>query len=327
MPRPPRDQSSSAGCSALLAIVGPTGTGKTALAVRLAEACRGEVVGCDALQVYRGLDAATAKPSAEERARVRHHLVDIQDPRQDFTLARFVTLAERTLEEILQRGCQPILVGGTGLYLRGLLRGIVPAPAVDPEIRRRLKRVQARRGQIAVHRWLARVDPSSAARIEPADRQRVGRALEWWLASGTRWSERLERQGTWATARERHRCLKIGLDAGREWLRPRLEARVDAFFAAGLVDEVRGLLDAGVSPGSNAFKAIGYREVVAALNSAQAVDEIVEHVKLATRRYAKRQRTWFRKEPNVVWLEASANLDELVSRALDAWSRFQKTVH
>ena len=175
-----------------------------------------------------------------------------------------------------------------------------------------------------MHRWLERVDPDSAARIAPADRQRVVRALEWWLASRTRWSERLESEGTWTAGVERYRCLKIGLDAAPEWLNPRLEQRVDGFFAAGLVDEVRLLLASGVSPECNAFQAIGYREVAQALREDGSMEEAIDRVKIHTRRYAKRQRTWFRREPGIVWLDASASPDVLLARGLDLWERFKQ---
>jgi tRNA dimethylallyltransferase len=308
----------------LLAVVGPTGSGKTALAIALAETLGGELVGCDALQIYRRFDIATAKPNAAERARVPHHLVDAVDPEDDFTLARFVGLAERVLESVCRRGAQPILVGGTGMYLRGLLRGIVPAPKIDPALRRRLGEMHERRGDKAMHRWLRRVDPDSASRVEPRDRQRVGRALEWWLASRTRWSERLESQGTWNAGAERYRCLKLGLEAAPEWLGPRLAQRVEGFFAAGLVDEVRSLLETGVSPECNAFQAIGYREVAHALHAGLSMEDVIARVTIQTRQYAKRQRTWFRKEPGIVWLDASASPSSLLADGLAAWVRFKQ---
>jgi len=290
----------------------------------LAETLGGELIGCDALQVYRRFNVATAKPTAADRGRVPHHLVDVLDPEDDFTLARFVGRAERVLESVHGRGAQPILVGGTGMYLRGLLRGIVPAPEIDPALRRRLGEMHERRGPRAMQRWLARVDPNSAARIQPGDRQRVGRALEWWIASRTRWSERLESRGTWTEQAERYRCLKLGLDADPEWLKPRLDQRVERFFAAGLVDEVRSLLDSGVSPECNAFQAIGYREVAHALRAGDSMEDLIDRVKIHTRRYAKRQRTWFRGEPGVVWLDASASPSALLADGLAAWTRFKQ---
>ena len=175
-----------------------------------------------------------------------------------------------------------------------------------------------------MHRWLQRVDAESAARLEPGDRQRVARALEWWLASRTRWSARLESQGTWTEQAERYRCLKLGLDADPEWLNPRLVQRVERFFAAGLVQEVRSLLADGVSPECNAFQAIGYREVAQALSEGGSMEAVIDRVKIHTRRYAKRQRTWFRKERGVVWLDASGSGSALRAKALDAWASFRR---
>jgi tRNA dimethylallyltransferase len=307
----------------LIAVIGPTGSGKTALAIELAEKLDGELIGCDALQIYRRFDIATAKPSAAERARVPHHLVDIVEPDDRFTLSRYVRHAEQAIDVVRRRGAQPILVGGTGMYLRGLLCGIVAAPEIDRDLRRRLEGMRERHGERAMHRWLQRVDPDSAGRIEPADRQRVGRALEWWLTSGSPWSERLETDGTWTSSTERYRCLKLGLDARPAWLNPRLEQRVDRFFSEGLVDEVRSLLASGISPERNAFRAIGYREVAEALRTGEPMEPVVERVKTHTRRYAKRQRTWFRRERDVVWLDASASIGSLIQAGLDAWTRFE----
>jgi len=265
---------------------------------------------------------ATAKPGRADRARVPHHLVDCFDPREDFTLARFVESAERAIEQIAGRGSTPVLVGGTGMYLRGLLRGIVPAPAVDARLRARLRGIVERRGAHAVHRWLARVDPDSARRLPPADVQRVTRALEWFLASGSTWSATLRARGSWRSGRERYRCLKLGLAAEPAWLERRLEARVERFFSAGLVDEVRRLLDAGVPAAANALKAIGYREIVAGLAAGADEEEMRARVVVHTRRYAKRQRTWFRGEPGVEWIAADLPRARRLERALAAWDRY-----
>ncbi len=306
-------------------MLGPTGTGKSELAMALAGRIDGELIGCDALQVYRGFDVATAKPSVEARRRVRHHLVDEVDPGTDFTLADFVRRAEAAIAEIAARGRQPIVVGGTGLYLRGLLLGIVDAPPRDEALRARLRRAARRRGAPSLHRWLARRDPASAHRVAPGDTQRVVRALELALTGELTWSERLEGEGTWAGGRERYRALKIGLDADRETLGPRLDARVDRFFRAGLVAEVRALLEQGVPRTANAFKGIGYREVLAAIESGRPGDEARAEVAKNTRRYAKRQRTWFRKEPDIVWLDAALPAKTLIDLAMRHWRDFRST--
>ena len=301
----------------LLVILGPTGVGKSELGLRLAERLDGEIVGCDALQVYRGFDAGTAKPRAEERARVPHHLIDLLDPRVDFTLADFVERAERAIAEIAGRGRVPLVVGGTGMYLRGLLRGVVQAPPRDESLRRRLRGMIERHGAARVHRWLAGLDPESAARVAPADGQRLVRALELALSAGPTWSERLRREGSWQASRERYPSLKIGLDLERQLLARRLDRRVDRFFEGGLIDEVRQLLADGVPPSANAFRAIGYREILAAGSADSA--ELRAEVQRNTRKLSKRQRTWFRKEPDVIWLDRVRDLDPLVERVTELW--------
>ncbi len=303
----------------LLIVTGPTGTGKTETAIRVAEALDGEIVGCDALQVYRGFDAATAKPTAEQRARVAHHLVDVVDPRRDFSLADFVGLAEQAIGEIAARGRVPLVVGGTGMYLRGLLRGIVPAPSRDAALRARLKRLADRFGSPRLHRLLARRDPASAERVMRGDTQRIIRALEVALLGGGTWSEVIAERGTWRADDDRYPALKIGLDGERELMNRRINERVDAFYRAGLVDEVRRLLAEDVPPTANAFKAIGYREVLRTLDDAPDSADVREEIRRNTRRFAKRQRTWFRKEPGLVWLNAEEGAEACARRIVRLW--------
>lgn len=278
-------------------------------------------MGCDALQLYRGFDVATAKPSEEERAQAPHHLVDVIDPLRDFNLADYVRAADDAIGEIRSRGRVPIVAGGTGLYLRGLLRGVVDSPPRDERLRRRLRDVARRRGSASLHHWLTRLDPESAARVASGDTQRIVRAMELALSGDSTWSRRLRDEGTWASGVERYDTLKVGLDADREWLNARLDRRVDLFFEAGLVEEVRGLLAAGVPPEANAFKAIGYREVLAALDRGDDPESVREEVKRNTRRYVKRQRTWFRKEPRVLWLDALEGTGRLAERVIAMWKR------
>ena len=305
----------------LLVLLGPTGTGKSGVALELARRLDGEIVGCDALQVYRGLDAATAKPTPGERRRVPHHLVDCVDPHADFSMADYVRRAERVIEGICERGRLPLVVGGTGLYLRGLLRGIIETPPRDAELRRRLYDIVERGGAGRLRGMLRRIDPVSERRIPVADVQRLVRALELARSPDDSWSQRLREQGTWAGGTERYRNLKVGLDTDPQGLNARLDARVDRFFEAGLVEEVRELLDRGVPAEANAFKAIGYREVLAALRSEEDPNEVQEEVKRNTRRYAKRQRTWFKAEPGVIWLDASLAPEVLVDRIVELWRR------
>lgn len=274
------------------------------------------------MQVYRGFDAATAKPTAEERRGVPHFLLDVADPRQDYSLADYVREADAAIAAIAARGRIPIVVGGTGMYLRGLLKGVVAAPPRDLELRERLRGMAARFGTPRLHRLLGRLDADSASRLSAGDTQRVVRALELALTPGPTWSQRLLGSGTWSQSGERYDALKIGLDLDRALHRHRLAERVDGFFSAGLVEEVDRLLAAGVPPTANAFKAIGYREVVRA--RADGTDPRAQRgaIASATLRLAKRQRTWFRKEPNVAWLDAAQDQDVLSDRVRLAWTAF-----
>lgn len=275
------------------------------------------MVGCDAMQVYVGFDAATAKPDERERARVPHHLIDCVDPRSNFSLADYVRAAERAIAEIAARGRLPIVAGGTGLYLRGLLRGIVDAPPRDATLRERLRRLAARHGAPRLHRWLVALDAPTARRLAPGDTQRVIRGLELALSGGPLWSERLRAGGSWHSDEERYAALKIGVDLERTCLVERLDRRVERFFEAGLVAEVRALLAAGVPAAANAFKAIGYREVLEALDAGIDPETVRDAVRQNTRRYVKRQRSWFRRESRTHWLDAGEGADPLTRRALE----------
>jgi tRNA dimethylallyltransferase len=304
----------------LLVLLGPTGTGKSDLALELARRLDGEIVGCDALQVYRGLDAGTAKPTESARREVRHHLVDCVDPRTDYTMADYVRAADAAIADTASRGRVPLVVGGTGLYLRGLLRGVIDAPARDPELRRRLYGIVERGGTERLRRWLRRRDADSERRISAADVQRLVRAIEL-VHGGASWTERLRRQGSWTSRAERYPSLKIGLDLDRERHRELLDARVDRFFEAGLVDEIRGLIGQGVPRGANALKAIGYREVLRAIERGEPTDGVRVEIRRNTWRYAKRQRSWFRTEPGVVWLDAEPGSTGLASHVVELWRR------
>ncbi len=303
----------------LLVVLGPTGMGKSRAALEVARLLRGEIVGCDAYQVYRGLDAATAKPSAEFRRAVPHHLVDCVDPRTDFSMADYVRAADRAIATIAGRGCVPLVVGGNGLYLRGLLRGVIEAPARDPELRTRLHRIIDRGGASRLFGWLGRHDPETARRLGPGDVQRLVRAIELARGDGGNWSERLRQAGTWASGRERYRTLKIGLSMDRDRHRERIDRRVEDFFAAGVVAEVEELLRQGVPRQANAFKAIGYREVLRAVERGVDPETVRDEVRKNTRRYAKRQRTWFRAEPGVVWLDAAEETSTIGRRVVELW--------
>ena len=281
---------------------------------------RGEVVGCDALQVYRGLDAATAKPGRLERDQAPHWLVDCVDPRRDYSLADYVRDADEAIAGILSRGRVPVVAGGTGMYLRGLLKGIVALPPRSEAIRARLRARLDRWGAPRLHRILARLDAASASRLAPRDGQRIVRALELALLRGETWSARLAAAGTWSHPAERYRALKFGLDLPQDVLAGRLASRVDAFFAADLPGEVERLLASGVPESANAFKGIGYRQMLRAKAEGSEPRQTRDAIVVATRQYAKRQRTWFRSEPGVIWLDASIGIDALTERVVAAWS-------
>lgn len=285
----------------LAVIAGPTGSGKTELATRLALAHGGEIVNYDSVQIYRGFDIGSAKPTVEQRMAVPHHLFDIVDAGEEFNAADFARLARSTCEEIASRGTLPILAGGTFFYLRALLGGLPELPGRDPLIRGRIKAIATRKGgPERLHRWLARVDPISAARTPTADRHRLERALEVWMTSGQPISTR-ERPGTEVSGDLRV-CL-IGLEIERSLLRTRLDARVEAMYRDGLIEETRALLER-FSPEARPFQAIGYREAVEVVAGRMELTAAVVETQRRTRSYAKRQMTWLRSDRNVQWLDA-----------------------
>ena len=296
----------------LIAVAGPTASGKSALALRLAAARGGEIVSCDSLQVYRGLDIGSAKPTRAERDAVPHHLLDVVDPDQDFSAADYGRLARQAVADIAGRGRTPIVAGGTGLYLRALLHGLFEGPARDEPLRRRLEAIAGRRGDDRLHRMLARVDPEAAARIEPRDRVRVVRALEVYRATGRPIGEH-HRAGSGALAGFDARV--IVLDPGREALRPRVEARTDAMLAAGLVEETRALL--ARYPDARPLDAIGYRQAAAVVRGESDVAKARRDMVVETMRYAKRQRTWFRHQQDATWCADPAGAFDLASAWLD----------
>ncbi len=309
----------------IVAIFGATGTGKTGLACAIADLLPCHLISCDALAVYRGLDAATAKPRGDE-ARHAWALVDVAEPTGNFNLGAWVRAAEAEIAWAWHSGRVPVVVGGTGLYLRGLLKGVAPAPPRNETLRARLAERAAARGVPYMHRLLARLDPRTAARLRPTDPQRVIRALEVRLLTG---ESLAALQGDGWRGPDRWPVLRIGLDLPRELLYPRLDTRVEGFFARGLVAEVRWLRGPGRVPDtSNALCGIGYREVAAALAPDAAApgphDErtLVEAVRLSTRHYAKRQETWFRREiPAERHDPRAPGLAERLAERITAWCR------
>ncbi|MFH1277035.1 MAG: tRNA (adenosine(37)-N6)-dimethylallyltransferase MiaA [Candidatus Eisenbacteria bacterium] len=280
----------------LLCVIGPTASGKTAVALALAERLGGEIVSADARQVYRRLDIGTAKPTAGERGRARHHLLDVVDPDGEYHAGRFVREAEDAIEEIRGRGRRPIVAGGTGLYVRALVRGLDVSVGRHPEVRAVLEARAEAEGLLSLHDELRRVDPESAAVIHSNDRVRIIRALEVYRVSGeTRSGQHRRGEG-----KVRRRHLLAALDPPRAILYERIDDRFDTMMEEGFLDEVRRLLRAGYDPGLPCFRSPGYREMIAHLRGGLDLEEAVERGKREHRRYAKRQPTWIRGEEEAV---------------------------
>lgn len=277
-------------------LLGPTGSGKTALSLALGERFGGEIVSCDSVAVYRGMDLGTAKPTPAERARLPHHLIDVVDPDEVFTAGEYSRRARAALHAIAGRGRLPIVSGGTGLYLRALTEGLFAGPARHEELRVRLRRSAERRGSGWLHRILARLDPSSAARIHPNDQAKLIRAVEVTLAASRPMSEILARDPLTGL-----RLLRIGLNPPRAALYQRLNRRSAEMFSAGLVEETRQLA-ARYGP-VRALGSLGYKQAVQLLEGALTEEEAIDATRQGHRNYAKRQLTWFRREPGVHWID------------------------
>lgn len=289
----------AARASRLIAIVGPTAAGKSALALRLARERGGEIVSCDSLQVYRGLDIGSAKPSREERALVPHHLVDVVEPEAPFSAADYARLARSALREIDGRSRLPLVVGGAGLYLRALLHGLFEGPSRDEALRRRLEAMAERWGDSRLHRLLARVDPDAASRIQVRDRIRSVRAIEVFLGTQRPISEHHRQAPAPLTG---FSVLLLGLSPDREALRAAVERRTREMFERGLIEEVEGLLAKGLALDLRPLGAIGYRQAVEVVEGRLTPEAAQRAIVTETMRYAKRQRTWFRhQEADVTW--------------------------
>jgi tRNA dimethylallyltransferase len=286
----------------LIAVVGPTASGKSALALRLARERGGEIVSCDSLQVYRGLDIGSAKPTPEERRLVPHHLIDVVSPDEAFSAAEYAVRARQSLSGIAGRGRLPLVAGGSGLYLRALLHGLFAGPARHEELRRRLEGLADRFGDARLHRLLASRDPEAARRLPVRDRVRVVRALEVLFRTGRPISAH-HREG--AQPLEGFRVLLVGLAPDRGELRGRVEARTRAMMTGGLVEEVQGLLARGYSPDLRPLQSIGYRQAVAVLDGRMSRGEAERVIVTETMRLAKRQMTWFRHQAKVTWFETA----------------------
>ena len=303
----------------LVAVVGPTATGKSALGLGLAEAFDGEIISCDSTAVYRGVDIGTDKLPDGERRGVPHHLIDVVAPTETYSAAEYSRAASAAIHDVLSRGRLPILVGGTGFYYRALVRGLFPGPARDDRLRARLNVVADRRGVTSLHRWLSRVDAESARRIQPRDRKRLVRALEVYLLTGRALTDHF---GETTSPIAGMRVLTFGVTMARPALRERVAARVDAQLARGVVAEVRGLIAAGVPPSSHAFSGLVYRQVTELLRGVRDEAATRELIVRENMRYARRQLIWFRKEPNVRWLAGPGESAETLRAASAAVTEF-----
>jgi len=295
----------------VLAVLGPTASGKTALSLAVAAACRGEIINCDSTAVYRGFDIGTDKPSDASRRRIPHHLIDIVEPTTVYTAAQFAHDASVAIRDIHARGGVPIVVGGTGLYYRALTRGLFPGPGADESLRGRLETVASRRGVERLHAWLRRVDPASAERIMPRDRKRLVRALEVYLLTGRSLTSHFA-----STVSPIADCeiTTVALALPASATAERVARRVDEQFARGVVDEVRCLLAAGVPRSARPFGGLVYRQVMEMLDGVRDEASTRALITQENRRYARRQLIWFRKEPNLMWFDGPGESPETLSR-------------
>jgi tRNA dimethylallyltransferase len=332
----------------LIVILGPTASGKSALAIELAKRLNGEILVCDSTQVYRHFDIGTAKVPPSEQGGIAHHLVDLVEPDEVFTAGDYRRHALLALDDLRRRGKLPIFTAGTGLYLRALLEGLADAPTRSEELRERLRHITKKRGAPHLHKILARLDRESAARIAPRDTQKIIRALEMRILAGKPVAEIFgasrgeaggevrEKAGVRENALEGYAITKIGLAPPRHALYDRIDARVEAMLAAGWLDEVRVLVSSGVReevregvregvrenpggipPDSKPFQFIGYADLRAHLEGRISLADAVAKIQRSTRRFAKRQLTWFRREPDVHWLESFGDDAETIVAALD----------
>ena len=294
----------------LIVISGPTGIGKTAVAIAVAEAFGGEIIGADSMQIYRYMDIGTAKPTAEEQVRVTHHMIDVIDPDENFDAARYAHMARACVRNLVQNDILPIIAGGTGLYIKALLYGLSSEAITDKVVRNRLKIEATTKGSRILHKRLASCDPAAATRIHPNDTFRIIRALEVYEITGRPMSSI---QTSHQFGDHLFDALKIGLSMDRETLYAQIDRRVEDMIATGLVDEVKGLLDQGYGSEIKAMQSIGYRHITSFLEGKLSREEAIRTMKRDTRRYAKRQMTWFKRDPDIIWV-APDNQDRICKK-------------
>ena len=298
----------------LIAVLGPTATGKSSLAIAIARRVGGEIINCDSTAVYRGFDIGTDKVPAAEQQGIPHHLIDIADPTTEYTAADYGRDAARVVAEVHARGGVPVLVGGTGFYFRALTRGLFPGPARDDRLRARLGRIADRRGVEFLWRMVRRVDLPSAERILPRDRKRLVRALEVYFQTGKPLTEHFAATASPLASDVAVTVVALRLERAR--LGERLARRVDAQFAAGLLDEVTGLLARGVPETARPFGGLVYRQMIDHLRGVRDLTATRDLIVQENRRYARRQLIWFRKEPNLTWFDGPGELPEVQARVL-----------
>ena len=302
--------------SPLIFILGPTAIGKTEIALRLAEQIDAEIVSLDSRQLYRQMNIGTAKPTPAQREAIPHHMIDCANINQHFSVADYQRLGDAVLADIRKRHRRALVVGGSGLYFRALVDGLFPGPGANFTIRERLRREADENGALTLHERLHKCDPDSAARIHPNNMVRVIRALEVYEITGKPISEL---QVQWKNSRTRYEFRAIGLNMSQEKLNNRIEARADRMMAVGLVEEVKGILDAGHSPNCIALRSFGYKEVIDYLCGQLTLLEAISLLKQKTRQFAKRQLTWFRGDPRIEWINLSsfASIDDIVSNLME----------
>lgn len=302
----------------LLVILGPTASGKSALALSVAERVAGQILSVDSMQVYRGMDVGTAKPTADEQRRVRHHGIDLVEPDETFTVARFVELADQTIADAKRRGVPLVAAGGTPLYYKSLFEGLFEGPAADAALRERLGAEPAER----LHERLKSVDPVAAERIHLNDRKRLTRALEVYELTGQPISSW---QTEWSDGTPRHQAIWFGLHWDREELNRRINARTRQMMLSGWLEETRALLNRYGRLSKTASQAAGYQHLIDHLQGRLTLDEAVEQVKISTRQLARRQVKWFRRFENVTWLDGRMPVEDLLSRVLEQVDRVSAT--
>ena len=304
----------------IIVICGPTGLGKTAVSIELALDLHGEIIGADSMQIYRYMDIGTAKPTLNEQARVPHHLIDIVDPDEPFDVAGFAKMAGEMIMKLHAVGIVPFVVGGTGLYIKALVHGLSHAGPADTDIRKRLKEAELLHGSGFLYERLSKCDPEASERIHPNDTFRIIRALEVYEATGMAISQYSKDHGF---ENRRFNVLKIGLYIERETLYDRINQRVDAMIEAGLVGEVKMLLNRGYSEDLKSMQSIGYRHMIDFIKGRITWEETVRTLKRDTRRYAKRQMTWFKADPEIIWAEPEQTdyIKQLIRKFLQASKR------